>query len=67
MGAKSQNINILLNINGQRADFAKTFQGEVSNCHDCHLLRGKVSLIPSGLKALLVFLRDISNLERLSV
>lgn len=67
MGAESKNFNILLNINGQRADFSKKFRGEVSNCHDCQVLRGKMPLIPHGLKELLIFLRDISILERVSI
>lgn len=67
LGAEFNYVNILLNINGQGADFGKEFQGEVSNCHDCQVLRGKMPLIPSGLKALPIFLRDISTLERISM
>lgn len=60
-GGESKNINILLNIKGQGADFGKEFQREVSNCHDCQVLRGKMPLIPGGLKALLIFLRGHFN------
>lgn len=65
-GDRIKSITILLNINGQGADFRKKFQAEVSNCHDCQVLRSKMPLIPTGLKALLIFLRDISTLERVS-
>lgn len=64
---ESKNINNSLNINDQGADFSKKFPGEVSNCCNCQVLRGKMPLIPSGLKILLVFLKDISILERVSV
>lgn len=66
-GDRMKSITILLNINGQGADFSKKFQAEVSNCHGCQVLRVKMPLIPSGLKALLIFLRDISTLERVSI
>lgn len=65
-GAEFKNINILLNINCQGAYFGKDFQGEVLNGTHCRILRGKMPLIPSRLKALLIFLRDISALERAS-
>lgn len=67
LGAEFKNINILLNINCQGAFFGKEFQGEVSNDNHCQVLRGKMPLIPSRLKALLIFLRDISTLERGSI
>lgn len=64
LGAEFKNINILLNINCQGAFFGKEFQGGVSDSNHCQVLRGKMPLIPSRLKALLIFLRDISTLER---
>lgn len=65
--AESKNINILLNINGQGADLNKKFVGELSNFSYCQVVRGKMPLIPSRVKALLILLQNISILERVSV
>lgn len=67
LGIEPKNINILLNINGQGADLNKKFVGELSNYSDCQVVRGKMPLIPSRVKALLILLWDISILERVSV
>lgn len=66
-GDRIKSITTLLNINGQGADFINKFQAEVSNCHGCKVLKGKMPLIPGGLKALLIFLRGISILKSVSV